>query len=412
MGVIDNIFSRLGYNKATPLPPKADIRQRIDQKTQIYRVSTDIQRYRNAVTSAESINNPQRYELYQVYNQVVIDAHVTSVIQQRKALTLSKEFCVYGPDGEEDEEKTKLIRTKWFYEFLEHSLDSKFWGHSLLQFESIITVNNIDQFKCVDLVPRLYVKPEFHIVTSDYSAIEGTNYLDPPFNVWCLEVGQPRDLGLLMKIAPLQIWKKNALGAWAEYVEKFGTPIRILYSDSNDLGTQAKEDAMMQQMGTSFYAILGTDQKFDLREFRGQDAFQVFDEMINRCNSEISKLVLNQTGTTDEKAFVGSAEVHERVLDTLAWSDEKFITNVLNYQLIPLMNAHGFGLDGCTIKVESEEEFSIEERAKFDIELLKTGKFTFDPEYIKENYGSEVIPVEEPKDDASDVAKRIKNYYS
>lgn len=412
MGAFDNILNRLGYNKATPLPPKADIRQRIKQETQIYRISTDLQIYRNAVVGAESITNPQRYNLYQVYNQVMIDAHVTSVLSQRKAITLSKEFCVYGPDGEEDDEKTKLIRTKWFHEFLEHCLDSIFWGHSLIQFESIVTVNNIDQFKCADLVPRLYVKPEFHVVTTDYSATTGTDYLEAPYNVWCIGVGKPRDLGLLMKIAPLQIWKKSALGAWAEYVEKFGTPLRILYSDTKDAQSQSEENAMMQNMGTSFYAILGTDQKFDLREFRGQDAFEVFDQMINRCNSEISKLILNQTGTTEEKSFVGSAEVHERVLDTLGWADEKFITSVLNYQLIPLMNAHGFGLDGCIIKVESEDDFSIEDRAKFDIELLKTGKFTFDPEYIKENYGSEVIPVEEPEENPMDISNMLKKYYS
>lgn len=394
-------------NKVQNLPPSADARRVVKIPTSVYRITTDIKRYRDAVTWAEEVHNPQRFQLYQIYNQVVLDAHVTAAITQRKNLTLQKEFYVYNPDGTENDEKTKLIRTKWFRDYLDMCLDSLFYGHSLIQFESIQSVNGVDQFKCVELVPRIYVKPEFHIVTEDYSANTGKDYLELPFFNWCIGVGKPLDLGLLMKVAPLQIWKKNAIGAWSEYVEKFGTPIRVLKSDSSDATTQRAEQEMMQKMGTSFWAILGTDQEFDIKEFNGSDAYQVFDMLIQRCNSEISKLILGQTSTLDEKAFVGSAEVHERVLQSYAWSDEQFIHGVNNYQLIPMLNALGFGLEGMSIGVESEDEFSLIEQSKFDIELLKTGKYSFTPDYIKENYGSEVIPVEEP-----DTTTKIKDLYS
>jgi Protein of unknown function (DUF935). len=57
-----------------------------------------------------------------------------------------------------------------------------------------------------------------------------------------------------------------------------------------------------------------TDDLIELVESNRSDAYNVFDMMIQRCNSEISKLILGQTGTLDEKAYVGSAEVQERVL--------------------------------------------------------------------------------------------------
>ena len=396
-------------NKVQPLPKQADVRKIITIPDPSYRIRTDLLRYRNAVNYAEQPTNPQRFDLYMVYNQVVVDAHVTAAITQRKNLTLQKEWYVYNQDETENDEKTKLIRTKWFLDFISLCLDSLFYGHSLIQFESIIKLNGVEQFKCVELVPRINVKPEFHIVTNSYAALEGTDYLELPYSNWCIGVGDRLDLGLLMKIAPLQIWKKNALGAWAEYSEKFGTPIRILYSDSYDKDTQAKENEMVTKMGTSFAAIIGTDQKFDIKEFNGSDAYQVFDMMIQRCNSEISKLILGQTSTLDEKAFVGSAEVHERVLQSYAYSDEIFVTNIINNQLIPFMNNLGFGLEGCYIGVESEDEFTLQEQSAFDIELLKTGKFTFTPDYIKENYGSEVIEVKEPVDNS---IPNIKNLYS
>lgn len=397
-------------DKVQNTPNSADFRRYIKNNQQVYRITTDLAKYRNAVNSAENIHQPFRYNLYQLYQQTVLDAHVTAAMTQRKNLTLQKEFYVYNPDGTENEEKTKLIRTKWFYEYLDLALESLFWGHSLIQFEDIIDIGGVEQFKCVDLIPRIYVKPELHIVTQDYASFTGKDYLEKPYINWCISVGKPKDLGLLLKITPLQIWKKNALGAWSEYVEKFGVPIRILYSDNIDSGTQSQEESMMQKMGTSLWAILHPDQKFDIREFNGSDAYQVFDMMIQRCNSEISKLVLGQTSTLDEKAFVGSAEVHERVLESYAWADETFIYGVNNYQLVPMLNALGFGLEGMTIGVESEDELSLIDQSKIDIELIKTGKYTIPVEYIKEKYGTEVIEVTEPQ--PTDTMKKLQNLYS
>lgn len=397
-------------NEVKDTPKSADIRRIIKTPTQVYRITTDLAKYRNAVNSAENIHEPFRYNLYQLYNQTVLDAHVTAAITQRKNLTLQKEFYVYNPDGTENEEKTKLIRTKWFYEYLDLALDSIFWGHSLIQFEDIIDINGTEQFKTVDLVPRIYVKPELHIVTSDYAATTGKDYLEKPYINWCISVGKPKDLGLLLKITPLQIWKKNALGAWAEYTEKFGSPIRIGKTNSRDETTTTNMENMLKNMGNSAWGLFDIEDTIELIESNKTDAYQVFDMMIQRCNSEISKLVLGQTSTLDEKAFVGSAEVHERVLQSYAWSDEMLINSINNYQLIPMMNALGFGLEGMRIGVEAEDELGLLEQSKFDIELIKTGKYSFTPEYIKENYGSEVIPVEEPES-VTNVSNLLNKYY-
>ena len=406
-------FTRV-EDKVQNTPNSADLRRYIKTPTQVYRITTDLAKYRNAVNSAENIHEPFRYNLYQLYNQTVLDAHVTAAITQRKNLTLQKEFYVYNPDGSENDEKTKLIRTKWFYDYLDLALDSLFWGHSLIQFEDIIEMNGVEQFKCIDLVPRIYVKPELHIVTSDYAATTGKDYLEKPFINWCIGVGKPKDLGLLLKITPLQIWKKNALGAWAEYTEKFGTPIRIGKTSARDKETTTNMENMLRNMGTAAWGLFDLEDTIELIESNKTDAYQVFDMMIQRCNSEISKLVLGQTSTLDEKAFVGSAEVHERVLQSYAWADELFINGVNNYQLIPMLNALGFGLEGMTIGVETEEELTLLDQSKIDIELIKTGKYKFTPEYIKDKYGSEVIEVEEvvDKNNIKTVSNLLDKYYT
>lgn len=399
----------IDFNKVEDLsvkrPDGSDIRKRITTPTQLYRAATSIATYKAAVQSAESIINPQRYNLIREYRNIDLDAHLTAAVMQRKNLTLCKEFEVQI-NGEVNEDLTKLIHNKWFRDFIDYSLDSLFWGYSLIQFDSIVD----DVFKCVELVPRQYVKPELHIVTANYSAITGTNYLEMPFSNWCIGVGRTHDLGLYLKAAPLVIWKKNALGAWSEFAEIFGSPIRIGKTNVRDEETRLNMENYLKNMSVASYGVFDTDDLIELIESNRSDAYMVFDMMIQRCNSEISKLILGQTGTLDEKAFVGSAEVQERVLEKVSYTDQYFIESVLNYQLVPMMQKLGLLPNGAKICVEAEEELDIIEMSKIDIELIKTGKFTFTPEYLKDKYGSEVVEVNDPASVAN-VKNRLDNLY-
>jgi hypothetical protein len=394
-------------NVSKSLPKSNDIRKTITAPTQVYRVRTDILKWRNALSSAQSLTSPQRFELYQLFQEFVLDAHLTAAIIQRKNLTLSKEFCVFDKADNEVEDKSYLLKKKWFRDLLNHALDSIFYGYSLVQFEDLYN----DEFKCVDLVPRIYVKPEFHIVTNSYADVNGVDYLENPYKNWCIGIGDPLDLGLLNKAAPLLIWKKNALAAWAEYNEIFGSPIRIGKTDVRDIATSTNMENMLKNMSGAAYGMFDLSDEIELIESGKSGGQEVFDKMIDRCNSEISKLILGQTSTLDEKAFVGSAEVHERVLKQIADADEYFITSIINYQLIPLMNGLGMGFEGLNIKVEQEDEFTLQEKAKFAIDIINTGKYEMDVEVIKEVFGAEVIKVAQVDTGLTKMKNSMDEYY-
>lgn len=397
-------------NKAQNLPKGANAFNRIFKpEQQLYRVTTNLLTYKRAVESAESILNPYRYPLYQVFKQIEIDSHLSAAVQQRKNLTMGSKFCVYSADGVINEEKSKLLRTAWFRDFLDLTLDSLFFGHSLIQFQNIIERNGQDEFKCVELVPRIYVRPEFHFVTADTAAMTGWDYLEKPFIDWTIGVGKPRDLGLYLKAAPLVIWKKDALGAWGEFTEKFGVPVIIGKTDATDHNTQYSLYNMLKHMRAGLFGVIKTDEEVIPLETNNKDAYQVFDALIQRCNSEISKLILGQTSTLEEKAFVGSAEVHERVLDGYEDSDDIFVTSVLNYQLLPLMNNLGFGLENMYIACEAEDEWSLTDKSTFDLGLINSGKYKLAPEYIKDKYNTEVEEVEVEVEEPATNVKTIKN---
>lgn len=372
-------------NASANRPSEADIRRFTQQPNQqVIRIRQDIGKWRVALQVAESVINPQRYQLYQLYKDVVLDAHLTACIQQRKNLTLSKSYKVVDSAGNEVEKKTAIIRSKWFWDFMDLALDSKFYGFSLVQFGDLLN----DSFKTVELVPRIYVKPELHIVTETWGAQTGKDFLESPFKEWTIGVGYPNDLGLLAKAAPLIIWKKNALGAWSEFQEVFGSPVRIGKTNVRDNATRSNMENFLKNMGNTSYAVIDTEDIIDLVETNRTDAHGVFDMLIQRVNSEIAKLILGQTATTDEKSFVGSAEVQERVLANYAELDERFIEGVLNYQLIPLLNGLGMGFEGLKIESEDDEELTLQEAIKVDAEIMKY--FDVDPAYILEKYGTPV----------------------
>lgn len=390
-------------NKNETAPKESRPKNTIKYQQTLTSTRQDIFSWRAAMLSAESIHYPNRKQLLRLYKDVVLDAQVTAIITARKNAILGSDFKV-SKNGVEDEKKTQLIHTKWFYEFVNHSLDSMYYGYSLIQFGDIVD----DSFTDIELVPRDYVRQEFNVVIETTGQQTGVNYLEAPYKDWCIGVGEKRDLGLLAKVAPLYIWKKGAMGAWAEYTEMFGTPIRIGKTDTRDEPTRANMENMLKNMGSAAYGVFDTNDIIELVEANKQNGADIFDMLIERCNSEIAKLILGQTGTTDSKSFVGSAEVHERISKMYQEADQMFVENIFKYQLVPFLNSHGFGFEGCSIGVEEDDELTLIEKSKIDIELLKTYKIP--AEYILETYGT---PVEEMAvvDNVKQVKNKLDEYY-
>jgi CBS domain-containing protein len=310
-----------------------------------------------------------------------------------------------------DETKTAYFNQKWFYDFQNLALDSIFWGFSCVQFGAIMN----DRYTSVDLIPRIYVVPEFSLVRTNTATVtEGKHFDEAPYNNWCIGVGEKKDLGLLMYLAPYVIWKKNAMAAWAEFAEVFGSPIRIGKTDVRDEMTRKNMENMLRNMGVASWAVLDLNDNIDLMQASRTDAYAVFDKMVERCNSEISKIILGQTGTTDEKSYSGSANVAKQ--DTLK------MQFIIEDQLVPMMIRNGFDLAGCTFKYDESESLPLAEQAKIDVSFLQAG-IKLEHEYLEHKYGVEIMDEpgmeEEDEEEEEDtmpkevieIENRLRNLY-
>ena len=394
------------FNFNKPQPTKANIRKTIDFEQQLQRVRQDAQKFNIALQAAESPMYPNRFLLMQTYQQIVLDGQVQSAMLQRKSKVLCQKFMVCGPDGEVDEMKTEWLNQKWFYDFTNLSLDSRFWGFSLVQFGNIIN----DKYTSTELVPRIYVVPEYSLVRANTATVtEGKRFDEAPYNNWCIGVGEKKDLGIMMYLAPYVIWKKNAMAAWAEFAEVFGSPIRIGKTDVRDELTRKNMENMLRNMGVASWAVLDLNDNIELMQASRTDAYAVFDKMVERCNSEISKIILGQTGTTDEKSYSGSANVHENVAALIAKQDLMKMKFVIESQLFPMMIRNGFDLNGCTFKYDESESISILDQAKIDASFMPYYKF--EHEYLEHKYNIELQDMPDMEEESVMVANKLMNLY-
>jgi SPP1 gp7 family putative phage head morphogenesis protein len=335
----------------------------------------------------------------------------------RISKTTSKDFKIIDEKGEELDE-TEIFQAQWFRDFMRLSLESKFFGYSLIQFGDQVG----DGFKGIKLVPREYVYPQKQAVrTTPQNTVDLIPFDRGKYKAWLIGVGRPDDIGILMKASPQVIYKKTAMGAWSEFTELFGSPFRFGKTNVREDDLRENMYEMLENMGRNAFGVFDTNDELEYIKDSQTDSYNVFNELIERTNSEISKLILGSTMTMDDGSSRSQSEVHERTTGAIEKEDAIFLSEVVNKQLIPWLNTyHGFNIQGKWVFDETEN-IPKAEQFKMDIELVKNG-FNVPKEYFTETYGTPIDEKEEveespkgPKElDAENVLKKkafsLENY--
>jgi hypothetical protein len=306
-----------------------------------YRTKADIKRWRNALSLAENIVQPRRQALIELYEEVWLDTHLRGIIENtRKASVKCEAFEVTGASGKVDESAGGLFQSQWFFELIDHIIDSAFWGHSLIDIK-------VEAGKVyTSLVPRLHVEPIYGQLLAYPEDVQGLLYRQH-LSGYYIEIGRQRDLGLFNPATPMVLFKKNAMQAWAEYCDIFGMPFRSAYTASNRKEDLDRLDRELANMGKAAYGVFRKGiEEFKLEKADGSSSSTgntVYDALAERVNSELSKLILGNTMTSDsgKNGARAHAEVHEDVTDAVLEMDKRLITFTVNDQVIPALIKQG-----------------------------------------------------------------------
>lgn len=363
----------------------AQITQRLTQK--------DIRNWRRAWQTAIDIENPRRSELLNVYTDVDIDDQITGAIQQINNDVLGRSFKIMDAKSKKEKpELTELLEDKWFKNIVKFILNTRYWGHSLIQFGDVVTVGNKKKLTGVELVPRAHVIPEYGVILREPGDEfkNGISYREGKVADWVLEIGDKKDLGLFLKLAPHAISKKNMLAFWDQFGEIFGMPIRIGKTSSSNPRDNARMEKMLSDMGAASYALFPIGTEIEIKESSRGDAYNVYDKRVERANSSIAKAILTVTMTMDNGASLSQSEVHEKMLANTVNAEADNVKDVVNNDLLPKLRALGFPFgDNDLFEWDYAIDYTPDQQTANERMILEN--YEVDPKYFEEKYGLKIL---------------------
>ena len=348
----------------------------------IERQKQDIGKWRRALEHAESTTG-NRVDLYDLYSDVLLDGHLSAVMERRIMNVLNAGIVFMDSAGKESDAMTDYIDTLAFENLLREIILTKFWGFTLLE----INPKTGNWFS----VPRKHIRPRSQEFVIDQRINDGISYVKPPYNRYMVEIGDREDLGLLLKAAPYVLYKRGNMGDWAQFAEIFGMPFREARYDGYDPVIRAQLEQAMDSAGGAAYAILPKEAEFKIHPNNSTGSKDVYSGLHDTMNKEISKTILGNTETTESSSSSGYAQskTHAATEQDIVLADRRFVERVLKEKIIPILSIHGWPVEGGWFSFPPEEEtLSLKDRVEIDIKLSE--KIDIEKSYFYDKYG---VPV-------------------
>ena len=352
------------------------------------RVREDTRTWLDALKWAEHPEFPRRTRLYYVYEAVELDAHLTAIINKRVFRAQTMKFKIMDENDNECPELVNMLQTSWYREYVKLIMNHRWWGHALIDFDFDMNGDVLD----VNQIPPKHVIPEWGEWKVWDMDLRGLPYRNTPMMNYMIEVGGNRDLGLFKKAAPWALWKKNSIAFWSQFNEIFGIPFRLVKTPGRDARRNQILGDIMKNMGGSGYGVFQDDETVEIFESKASDPYKVFDNLILRANSEMSKLIIHQTMTSDNGSSRSQASVHEDVAEEVHMADGLMLMEIINDKLFPLLVKNGNKkLVGKKAVLDDTEILSQTDRIKIDGVIMQYNTdYRLTRNYLETTYGVEV----------------------
>jgi phage gp29-like protein len=339
----------------------------------------DIHKWRNAHIYAERVIHANRVPLYDLYDDIRLDGHLTGIIEKRISSVRNKNLH-FMRDGKIVEEFDDLIESKPFRDLITEIMESKTWGISGVEF---IPSKELEWRH----IPRKHIKPQLKRITKEQYGDDGFDYVQNPF-IWV--IGEDHDLGLLLKCAPYALYKRGSLADWSQYIEIFGQPVRIVKYDAYDEKTKIELQQVLDEAGSSLALMIPKQADFDMKDGKQSNGDGKLQSTFkDAMNAEMSVIVLGNTETTVSSSSSGYAqsETHSKQQNELVKDDLKFVENTLNdKKFLQILASYGWQVEGGKFEFELELDLNYL-RMRKEIDDFVSKKVPVGDDYYYNKYG-------------------------
>jgi phage gp29-like protein len=348
--------------------------------TSVDRSPKDIATWRYAMRSAESMYSPNRVALLDLYEDVILDGHLTGVIGKRIGAVLNKNLHFETKDGKRVDALTELLESEQMADIIAAVIETKIYGVSGMEF---VPGKKVE----VKEIPRKHIKLEQGVIALNQNDQTGIPIADNK-NLWVL--GKPRKLGLLLQCSPYALYKKGNMADWAQYIEIFGQPIRVGKYDAYDTTTRQQLAAALNQSGGSLAIMIPKQAELEIldgKQSNGDGKLQ--DTFRAACNEEMSVIILGNTETTSSSRSSGYAQAKEHGKQQLAITalDMMYVLQQLNTDHFKaILKSYGYPVENGSFAFEKEHDLS-ELIQRIEIDMQIASKVPFDDDYWYRTYG-------------------------
>lgn len=349
----------------------------------------DIAKWKAALNNAKNVDNPKRFDLYNLYDNILDDTTLSSQIGNRKLDTLGATFNFKKKGGDIDTELTQDIQnTEWMNNIIEAILDTRYHGHSLIELDFKQDIDGNDVLS-TELIPRQNVIPKQGYFYPDYTEDKYIKYREAAeYGTWLLEFGNPNDLGLLNKAVPHVLFKRFGQSCWSELCEIYGIPPRVYKTDTQDRQAVARGKRMMQDMGSSAWFIIDSTEDFEWAKGVSTNG-DVYQNLLNFCDMQNSILISGAVlGQDTKNGSYGKEEAGQKLLNKLVLADMALVEMYMNSRVIPALVKIGIVPTDYIFEWEIDED--LDALWKKTVESSNMG-FEIDADWLKSKFKVEII---------------------
>lgn len=381
MAIFDLFKKKPAQEEALSRKEKQTVLRVIRRQESIVR--RDIIDWRTARLEATLADEPKQHRLQVLYNEVMLDAKMTSQINLRIGKSQSADWSLKKGDKNDEETMNLLKDNGLFDKLVKFIVESQFYNQSLVQF-TFDKVGDPD----LELVPRTNVSPATGRFYPDVYGGESEQYRDrPDFGKWVLEFCPDRsDLGILNKAVPYVLMKKFALSCWSELCEIYGIPPRVLKTNTQDTDMLNRAEAMMREIGAAAYFIIDTEEEFEFAQASNTNG-DVYKNFIATCDEQISLLNLGAVlGQDTEHGNRSKEEASTDLMEIVVEADKRKIAYYINKVAIPAMEALGIIPTGLRFEFAK----ATDTEKLWDMVYQASAYYEFDVEWLKQTFGMEI----------------------
>lgn len=334
----------------------------------------------------------------EVYRELMYDPHVSACVQSRKNGVLSMEWSIDRKEKKKSKQAgliEDIFKNIDIYTIMSEMLNAPYYGFQPLEVlwkregKYIVPSNVIAKppewfcFKEED--NSLLFKSKNKI---DGEEVPAKKFLVPRHDA---TYDNPYGRRIMSSVLWPATFKKGGLKFWVVFAEKYGMPtIWGKVPRGTDKPDIDKLEISLENAVQDAILVTPDDTSVEFLNADGKSAnSQIYGELIQACNTEISKAILGQTLTT-EQGKVGSqalGKVHADVRGDFLNTDKRLVENTFK-QFIKWICELNFN-DGIepvfSLWKEEDVDKALAERDKI---LSETG-VKFSKQYYIKNYGFE-----------------------